>query len=214
MKHTQTPEAAGRRRAAPVRAGYYGVDDDSFRVNFTPSSSGIFSIYLFGAIESPNQFIDAIHAMDSAGEGDLVEVHLSTDGGSLDATDTFLASMNSCDGRVVVLASGGVHSAGSVILLQAKEFVLSENFNMLIHNGGYGAAGKYSDVKAQTAFTEAYMETLMRTTYDGFLTDEEIEQLIGGKDFWMEKHEFMERWNNRAKYFAESSTEGVDTDTD
>lgn len=181
----------------------YDEDEEEpgyFPVTFSPVKAGIFNLYLFQAITSTKQFIPFIEALNAASENDLVVVHLSTPGGSLDATDTFLTALAECDGRVVVRATGGVHSAGSVILLAADEYTLSENFNMLIHNGSCGAFGDFNKFAAHARANQAYMENFMRTTYCGFLTDEEIEQVIEGKDFWLGPAEFCARWEKRNKY--------------
>jgi hypothetical protein len=127
----------------------------------------------------------------------MVVINLSTNGGSLDATDTFLQAMRNCEARIVVKASGGVHSAGSVILLEADEFFLSDNFNCLIHNGSCGAGGDFNKFVAHAKYTQEYMERVMRTTYAGFLTDDEITALIDGKDFWLNAEQFVERWEAR-----------------
>jgi ATP-dependent protease ClpP protease subunit len=116
--------------------------------------------------------------------------------------------MQNSAARVIVRASGGVHSAGSMILLAADEFTLSPNFNCLVHNGSFGAVGKTSDVKAQTAFQGSFMDKLMRQTYEGFLEPAEIDALIAGKDFWFDSDSFMERIHKREKYFGRT----VDTD--
>ena len=183
----------------PVKEGRgnYFLPSNEFAVSFTPIRAGIFNIYLFGVIEDANQFISAIEVLQAAGENDVVLIHLSTDGGSLDATDTFITAMQECEARVIVKASGGVHSAGTVILLNADEFVLSENFNALIHNGSTWSGGKFSDWKSQTKHTERYMEKVMRTTYENFLTDKEIDELLDGKDLWLDADAFMERMQRR-----------------
>lgn len=174
-----------------------------FGVTYTPLNSGVFNIYLFGVIEDATQFISAIEVLQQATEMDKVVIHLSTDGGSLDATDTFLTAMRDCEAHIVVKASGGVHSAGTVILLNADEFFLSENFNALIHNGSCGAGGKFSDFRLQAAATQRYMESVMHSAYSGFLSDEEIEQLLDGKDFWMDGDEFAQRFEARNEILRE-----------
>lgn len=170
---------------------------NGFKVSYQPSSSGMYQIYVFGPIEDAVQFIDAIEVLGMAGENDIVIINLSSPGGNLDATDTFIHAMRECEARIIVKATGGVHSAGSVILLNADEFILSENFNCLIHNGEVGFGAKFSDWKAATKHTAEYMERLMRTTYKGFLEDSEIDALLAGKDFWLNAPDFMARWNKR-----------------
>jgi len=198
------------------RRGDYGdYLPPEFEVTYQPLNNGVYNIYLFGVIQEASQFVTAIEAFSRAGEHDVVVVHLSTDGGSLDATDTFLQSMRECEARVIVKATGGVHSAGTVILLNADEFILSENFNCLIHNGSAGSYGKISDFRAQAGWTIDYMERTARSTYEGFLSPDEIEALIKGQDFWFNAQQFGERWERRNELLKQEHEEhegGVDAD--
>lgn len=179
------------------RAGSSSEEDFVFPVTYTPVRAGVFNIYLFGPIYDAMQFIPAIEVLNAANEGDTVIINLSTPGGSLDATDTLLAAMRECEARIVVKATGGVHSAGSIILLNADEFTLSENFNCLIHNGSLGSGGAFNVWKAESKHKERYMEKVMRQTYAGFLTEAEIEELLDGKDFWLDAAEFVRRYELR-----------------
>lgn len=192
------------KRIFPRRGDFDGegyVPD--FPVTYQPVRAGVFHVYLFGAIEESTQFIGAIEALQAAGDNDVVVIHLSTPGGSLDATDTFLQAMHECEGRVIVKASGGCHSAGSIILMHAPEFTLSDNFSCLIHNGSTGSWGKYSDFKAQTKHSTEYMERVMRNSYEGFLTEDEIEALLDGKDYWLNAEEFCARYESRNEYMRD-----------
>lgn len=182
--------------------------DNCFDVSFVPHSTGTYHIFLYGEIENAHQFKNAIQVMMEAGEGDTVVVHLSTDGGCLDATDSFVSAMRRCAARVIVEASGGVHSAGTIILLNAMEFRLTEGFNALIHNGSLGiVAPKTSDAKIQSAFWFKRMDELARNTYKGFLTEEEIKQMIAGVDLWIGPEEWIERWNKRQQLLKEEAEE-------
>lgn len=172
-----------------------------FEVTADRSTAMHFNIYLYGVIEDASQFIGAQEVLRAAGDGDLVEVHLSTPGGSMDATDTFIQAMHECEGRVIVRATGGVHSCGSIILMHANEFTLSQNFNMLIHNGFTGTAGDLNKFAAAAKHNIEYMTAVLREVYEGFLTPEELDAMIEGKDFWLDGKEFMRRWNMRQELF-------------
>jgi ATP-dependent protease ClpP protease subunit len=178
----------------------YNDDSNQFPISFEPHRSGTYNIYLFGAIECPTQFIGAIEVMRMATENDTIVIHLQTCGGSIDATDTFIQAMRECEAPIVVRASGGVHSAGTLILLEADHFTLSENFSSLIHNGSTGAAGKFSDYKSETAFTAKWFERGLRTAYEGFLTEDEIDDVIKGVDMWLDADEWMRRAQARNEY--------------
>lgn len=178
----------------------YGVYNE-FPVTYTPIRSGIFKLYLNGPIYDPNQFVGHMEAFEAAGEDDEVHIYLTTPGGSMDATDTFLNAMHACKARVVIHASGGCHSCGSIILLHANEFTLSENFNALIHNGSTGAGGDLNKFKASAKHSAEYMERVMRRTYEGFLTPYELDAMIEGKDFWMDGAEWMRRHEVRMQHY-------------
>lgn len=186
----------------------YG-DADQFPISYEAHKSGTYHIYLFGAIETPNQFIGAIEVMRMATENDTIVIHLQSCGGSLDATDTLIQAMRECEAPVVVRASGGCHSAGSLILLEADHFTLSENFSSLIHNGSTGSIAKFSDYKSETQFTVKWMERTFRTAYEGFLTEQEIEDVLKGVDLWLDGNEWSVRAQARNAYaqqkFAEAS---------
>lgn len=174
---------------------------NEFPVTYTPIKAGEYHIYLFGPIEANEQFIGALEVFNAASELDVVHVHLSTPGGLIDATDTFLTAMHRCEGRVIVHATGGCHSCGSIILLNAPEFTLSENFNSLIHNGSGGAIGDLNKMAAAAKYTVEHMTKVLRNTYEGFLSPDELDAMIDGKDFWMDAEEFMSRHEQRQNYF-------------
>jgi ATP-dependent protease ClpP protease subunit len=186
----------------------WGYDTpEPFNVTVQTNVQHTFKIKLFGPIEDPSQFDYAIEAFERATDVDRVLVHLSSPGGSVDATDTFLNAMHNCAAPVHVMASGGCHSAATIILLNAPSFTLSDGFNCLIHNGSTGSYGKMSDYRAETRFTGEFMESLMRRTYEGFLSEEEIAQLIDGKDFWMGPEEFCQRAERRDELLSEAAEE-------
>lgn len=197
-------EAMQARRNKRKSADY---DDDGspgqFEVTYQPKQSGLYTIYIFGTIVDPSQFIGAIEVMNRASEDDLVVVHLQTPGGSIDATDTFISAMRDCEADVIVYASGGVHSAGTIILMNAPAFRLSRNFNALVHNGSVGTGGKFSDFKAAAKSYEQQMEGVLRSTYEGFLTPKELDEMIAGKDFWLDAKGFSDRFSARQEFLKE-----------
>lgn len=175
---------------------------EQFPISYEPHKTGTYNIYLFGAIESPSQFIGALEVMRNAGENDIVVIHLQSCGGSLDATDTLITGIRECAAPIVVRASGGCHSAASIILLEAEHFTLSENFSCLIHNGSTGSGGKFSDYVSETKFTAKWMEKVLRNSYEGFLSATEIDDLVKGIDIWLDTDDWMKRADARNEYIA------------
>jgi len=52
---------------------------------------------------------------------------------------------------------------------------------------------------AKAIATDNWANNLMRKTYQYFLTDKEIEDVIAGKDIWMEQKEVIQRLEKRNK---------------
>lgn len=180
--------------------------DKDFRVSSATTENGnrVFNIYLFGAIMSPSQFIPSISCLQAASEEDVVFVHIQTPGGNIDATDTFITAMECCRAPITFIATGGVHSAGSIILMHAENIILSDRFNCLIHNGSTLQGGKFSDFTKSVEFHVARTAKLLRGVYAGFLTEEEIDSVIAGQDIWLDAESFEQRLEKRQKFFEKA----------
>lgn len=196
------------------RAGNDGLPSalkDAFHVSCMGEEDDpkIYNIFVYGAIEDTTQFIPAVEALQYATEGDLVVVHLSTPGGDVNATDTFLNALGSCDGSIVFKASGAVCSAGTMILVWAADngcpIEYSEGFYAMVHTGSFGYGGKLSDFKSAVRFLLSKDEAETWGLYKGFLTDDEIEHMLYGREFWFDSHEFRVRLARRAALFDEQS---------
>lgn len=177
-----------------------GDDGQEFPVAYVPHKSGTYYIEIDKAIHSVSQFSSAIQVLDMAGEDDDVVVKLQTPGGSLDATDAFIHALRKCKAEVHMIATGGVHSAGTAILLEAESFELSDSFNSLLHCGSLGEGGTLSEFMAASAFRGEFMAQWLRKVYAGFLSEKEIEDLIAGRDIWLTAEQWCGRYYQRNEY--------------
>ncbi|MGF2033664.1 ATP-dependent Clp protease proteolytic subunit, partial [Staphylococcus aureus] len=80
-----------------------------------------------------------------------------------------------------------------MIFLNGDEFRVSDDAEFMIHTGAYGTRGKENNVRQQVEFFAKSNARLMYKYYKHFLTPEEIEAAIEGKDFWMNSDEIIER---------------------
>ena len=53
---------------------------------------------------------------------------------------------------------------------------------------------KGNEINARQEFTERTTSATFRRIHEGFFTKKEIEEMIDGKDFWLDEHEVRERW--------------------
>lgn len=182
---------------------FYEEEPREFYVSFYPHKSGTYKIEIDGAIESVSQFSSAIHALGMAKEDDEIEIHLSNcPGGGVDATDSLIHAIRKCQSNVHIIASGGCHSMASHILLEADSFELANGFSSLIHCGSTGNWGNVNEVRAQNKFDEDFRVRRFKEAYEGFLTPKEIDDMLDGKDIWLDATQWVERATNRLQYFT------------
>lgn len=158
------------------------------------------AVYLFGNIESPFDFVEAIEALSKADKGDVVTLHVSGPGGCVSAVDALLHAIETAQKNEVVVhavCTGLVASAMTFIPLACTSFELSNGFHALIHNGSLGDGGAFNQFRASTAFYLKYMEERLRDVYQFFLTEEELNAVMDGKDIWLTPEEWGERYDKR-----------------
>lgn len=186
----------------PSTKSYYGYDEPKeYNVGFFPHKSGTYRIEIDGTIDDVSQFSTAIQILDIAKEDDDVEIHLQSNGGNVDACGAFLHAMQKCQAPIHIVASGGCHSAATHILLAADSFELAENFNSLIHNGSSGAYGNINEYHAKSDFDKDFIRNHYWKIYEGFLSRKEFDDMMDGKNIWLDAEMWCNRAIERIKYF-------------
>lgn len=181
---------------------YYGFDEPKeYNVGFIPHKSGTYRIEIDSAIEDVSQFSTAIQVLDIAKEEDEVEIHLQSPGGNVDACGAFLHALKKCEASIHIVASGGCHSAATHILLAADSFELADNFNSLIHNGSAGAGGNINEYHAKSDFDKEFIRKHYGQIYEGFLSTKEFDDMMDGKNIWLNAQQWCDRAMARRDYF-------------
>lgn len=153
---------------------------------------------LYGAYDSSEDFLYTLEVLEQAKEEDLVELHLSGPGGSLDAVITLLHAMDKCACPVHVLATGTVASAATLPILNAHSFEAHPYTSFMFHAASFSVPHqKTQDVWDEVKHTKERCETIMREEYKHFFTEEELDAMMNGKQFWLNAEEFTERYNKR-----------------
>ena len=68
---------------------------------------------------------------------------------------------------------------------------------MMVHSYSSWSTGKAHEIKAQVDFNEKFFDVLFKNIYKGFLTDEEIVEVIGGRDLYFDQKEIYKRLKQR-----------------
>lgn len=157
----------------------------------------LYHFYIITEIGEPESFLDLINTLKTAEEHDTIFIYLNTPGGALQTTIQILSAIARCSATVVTCLEGEVCSAGTLIFLSGDKHIVNPNCTFMIHNYSHWLGGKGNDVALRVKYSEQYFKKLASDLYKGFLTEREIDQVVQGKDYWMDSDEVIERLNTR-----------------
>ena len=167
--------------------------------NYVPilTSNRHTDVYLTDAIETPSEYNQVCHILNSSHKGDTATLHLNNGGGYVDSGFMMINTIKGSKADITAKLSGTVASVSTMIALACGKIEVADHTQFMIHNYSGGAQGKGHEMKAQLEFTDAQLNIAFESFYGGFLTTHEMELVIAGKDIWMGKDELIARWNAR-----------------
>ena len=169
-----------------------------------PIIVGMFhEIYISGEILGPEYYIEEYNIIRNAQDCDVIKFILNTHGGRVDSALQFIRVMSESNAHLIASIEGHCMSAGTMIFLAADEFEIAPNSSIMIHNYSGGTQGKGHEMHTQIMFEHAWSKEFLRSTYEEFLTPQEIEALLLGSDLWLTSTQVAERCTKLLKFRQE-----------
>jgi hypothetical protein len=137
--------------------------------------------------------VELLQSLRNATENDTIILHINSPGRRIDIAIQIVAAMKDCMGTVVTSLEGRAFSAATIIFLNGHQFNVSDNSNMMVHYYSSYSYGKGHDLESRAIFNKSYFNKMFRETYEGFLTQAEIDAIIAGADLWLESEDVLER---------------------
>lgn len=153
--------------------------------------------YIDGPIEHHSKYRHLLQYMRKMKEHDSLTLWVSSPGGYMDTAMQIIEGMNNTKGQVLVNVVGAASSAAGMIALAAPQLIVSDQAYMLCHAASYGIEGKQGDVESMVLFNQHLLKNTIRSIYRGFLTEQEIEEMLMGRDFWFDSAQMQERLEKR-----------------
>lgn len=145
------------------------------------------------SVADPNFYSRLTNRIEQLTEADLMELYIDTDGGNADGMLALVDAIENTPAEVVAVLTGRVYSAGSVIALHCPQIQVGPYARMMIHAGRGGLFGKDNEVEANFEFNKKFYKKFFYDTYKHFLTDQEIEEVLNGRDIWLDSEQILER---------------------
>ena len=164
-------------------------------------------VFLDTEIGEPPNYRDLISLLFNANENDSINIFINSQGGHLNSALAIIEGIKHSNAQVTGIIMGECYSAASMIALNCHNVVVLESANMMIHTASFGAAGNTGNVKAYTDFTVKEVEKLLISTYEGFLTSDEIEKIKTGVEIWLSAEDISKRMEVRVKLLENKELE-------
>lgn len=187
------------------------------RILMTQHVVNEYHLKLARPITEVDDFEEEFQLFAAAGERDLIKVDIVTPGGSMDTAHMLCRAIAQTRAHTVGYIGPTCASAGTAIALACEEWEIDDMSSFMVHTGSYGYVGMAPHVEANVKHNSKMIERYVRLTYAGFLTEEEIERVIDGREMYFEGEELAQRLMAYSQYReamreAAMHDEGVDTD--
>jgi ATP-dependent protease ClpP protease subunit len=165
------------------------------------------SVSIDEPIREPKYYRAIAEEITNLGQHDTVQFRVNSPGGRLDGLVVLLNAIENTEADVVCFIEGECHSAASIFALHCPNIIISPYASMMVHHVSYGTAGKDSDVVSMVMHNTAYCKELFMDTYKYFLSDQEIQDVLNGKEIWLRANDIKERLERRAEALSKEETE-------
>lgn len=155
--------------------------------------------YLINIIDDIADYIDFLREVDSCRNGDLITIHINCYGGNADVGMNIYDCLRQSPANVEVSIEGACCSCASMIMLAGNCWRVTPHAHVMIHSWSEGIYGKWNEIISKFNYDKCVFEKQFRELYKDFLTDEEIEDCLKGKDFYFDSNETVKRLNTYQK---------------
>jgi ATP-dependent protease ClpP protease subunit len=167
-----------------------------------------FHFYIHGEIADSGEFLDLLYSLQTASPEDTVNIHINSGGGYLDTAVEIINAMRSSAGEVITHAEGMVASAATLIFFSGDKLVVSPFCQFMLHDGSTGGYGKMNENLKSAQSGSERLALICKDVYKYYFTDEEIDRILGGQDYYLLAKELEERCE-RASELAQEEISAV-----
>lgn len=151
------------------------------------------SYYLCGDIQASHCYTELFHTLRTAGETDVIYLHLNTPGGDFDTGLQIINNMRASSAHIVTVLEARAYSMGALIFLAGDELEVHDNCQLMFHIYSGSFAGRGTEQQAQVQAVSSWFAKVMQRICQPFLSPAEIDKILKGVDVWMDSDEIQRR---------------------
>ena len=163
----------------------------------------VFNTYdykLFGEITEVDDYFDLIDALNYASPDDEFIIRIHSGGGLLGTADVIINAIQNTQARVHGHIESLCGSCATIIFLNCHSYSISPRSEFFVHTASSGTIGKEHENYASIMFDRKRVHKMIRDAYEGLLTDQEIDNVLKGQDYYFDADELGERLENFTEF--------------
>lgn len=165
--------------------------------------SNQFTVNLDEAVIEAKYYRGVVSMLMEATEDDNVVFLINSPGGRYSGLVALLEALKMSDATTCAVIVGECHSAASIFALHCDQVFVSDNAEMLCHQISYSAGGKGSDILSHVQHVAKISEKLLRSTYEHFLSEKEIDEMLSGREVYLDSEDIKQRLDCKVKAMEE-----------
>ena len=178
--------------------GIYDAEGTFPSIHAIPKQGFHYIVSITDDFDEPKYYDEVVALLSTASEEDTITFNINSNGGYVSSLAMLLTWKSMCKAYQIHVLSGNASSAASAFFLSnADEYVVSDMASMMIHEYQTSNGGSNSNVIKQATHTAKENEKFIRSCYEYFLTDEEIEDTLKGVEHYLSADEIRKRLQQR-----------------
>ena len=132
----------------------------------------------------------------SAGDTDTLELRINSWGGSVKEGQNFFNIVRSkFNGRTTTVLDSAGYSMGALLFCCGDTRIVMEQADLMFHDYSGAAWGKGQELESQVEHFKKHIRKFFKEVIvaNNFLTQKEFDDMLIGKDFWMDVPEMCQR---------------------
>ena len=163
------------------------------RLQVKETAFNTYDYKLFGEITEVDNYFDLIDALNYASPDDEFIIRIHSGGGLLGTADVIINAIQSTPARVHGHIESLCGSASTIIFLNCHTYSISPRAEFFVHTASSGTIGKEHENYASIMFDRKRVHKMVRDAYEGLLTEQEIDNVLKGQDYYFDAEELGER---------------------
>jgi ATP-dependent protease ClpP protease subunit len=171
------------------------IDREENIVNIIPKHK-VYVIYIERFKELKRGLHSVLNELRTACKYDELEIRINSSGGFINEGGQFFNIINEVfHKRSTAYLDNHGYSMGAVLFCMARKRVIYPYSDLMFHNYATALNGKGGELLSKLSHKDKIIKKFFHNIIvkNGFLKEEEFEQMLIGKDYWMDAKELCQR---------------------